>query len=966
MYNIFLCYRRGAGSQGSLLAARLYDELGSIEDFKPFYAPQVVEPGDNFRQVSLNAIAGVKVFILLLTPGFFDECSNDDDPVRAEIQTALDDQHIRFISICLPGFDAAQEFTKSVRACFQGAFADRIEHIAYAQCSDPKSFNVADVLEKPIRKLFCLYDDEKREQGASTMRTKGEDIADDRLTIENGVLVKCDKKAKGRLIIPDCVTRIGDYAFDDCDSLTSVAIPDSVTSIGEAAFRGCDSLEKLTVASGNPKYHSAGNCVIETAVKTLVVGCKSSVIPDDGSVTSIGERAFCQCDSLTSITIPDSVTSIGDIAFSMCHSLTSITIPDSVTSIGHSAFHDCRSLVSVILPRSVAGIRHGAFYNCHSLISITIPNGVTSIEDSAFHYCTSLTSVTIPNSVTRIGDYAFKDCTSLTSITIANGVMSIGYETFAGCTSLTAVRIPDSVKSIGRGAFYNCASLTSVNIGNGVTSIGHYAFHDCDSLTSVIIGNGVTSIGVGAFYNCCALTSVAFKGTVAEWNRIAMEEDEDEGCWDDWFEGCEVEEIKCVNGRTTRINGEDITDDRLTIENGVLVKCDKKAEGRLIIPYGVTSIGGSAFEGCTSLTSVTIGDSVTSIGNYAFSGCRTLASVAIPSGVTSIGKGAFIGCDSLATLTVDDSNIVYHSADNCMIETTAGTLIQGCKNSIIPADGSVTSIGDWAFGGCYSLTSVTIPDSVTNIKDGAFSGCTSLTSVTIGNSVTSIGVCAFSGCTSLTSVTIPDSVTSIGYHAFSGCTSLTSVTIPDSVTSIGRDAFGECTSLESVYITDIGKWVAIGFDSSFGNCDANPLYYAGNLYLNGELVTDLVIPDGVTSIGYYAFRNCKSLTSVTIPDGVESIGIEAFSGCTSLTSVTIGNSVTSIGDYAFYNCNSLTSVTIGKGVKFIDWDAFRDCKSLSSVTFEGTKAEWKAVRIGWSRAKRPLKKVECVDGKVRI
>ena len=939
MYNIFLCYRRGAGSQGSLLAARLYDELGSIEDFKPFYAPQVVEPGDNFRQVSLNAIAGVKVFILLLTPGFFDECSNDDDPVRAEIQTALDDQHIRFISICLPGFDAAQEFTKSVRACFQGAFADRIEHIAYAQCSDPKSFNVADVLEKPIRKLFCLYDDEKREQGASTMRTKGEDIADDRLTIENGVLVKCDKKAKGRLIIPDCVTRIGDYAFDDCDSLTSVAIPDSVTSIGEAAFRGCDSLEKLTVASGNPKYHSAGNCVIETAVKTLVVGCKSSVIPDDGSVTSIGERAFCQCDSLTSITIPDSVTSIGDIAFSMCHSLTSITIPDSVTSIGHSAFHDCRSLVSVILPRSVAGIRHGAFYNCHSLISITIPNGVTSIEDSAFHYCTSLTSVTIPNSVTRIGDYAFKDCTSLTSITIANGVMSIGYETFAGCTSLTAVRIPDSVKSIGRGAFYNCASLTSVNIGNGVTSIGHYAFEDCDSLTSVIIGNGVTSIGVGAFYNCCALTSVAFKGTVAEWNRIAMEEDEDEGCWDDWFEGCEVEEIKCVNGRATRINGEDITDDRLTIENGVLVKCDKKAEGRLIIPYGVTSIGGSAFEGCTSLTSITIPESVTSIGNYAFSGCRTLASVAIPSGVTSIGEGAFIGCDSLATLTVDDSNIVYHSADNCMIETTAGTLIQGCKNSIIPADGSVTSIGGWAFSWCTSLTSVTIPDSVT-----------------------SIGVCAFSGCTSLTSVTIGNGVTSIGYYAFRNCKSLTSVTIPDSVTSIGRDAFGECTSLESVYITDIVKWVAI----DFAEYDDNPLYYAGNLYLNGELVTDLVIPDSVTSIGYYAFRNCKSLTSVTIPDSVESIGIEAFSGCTSLTSVTIGNGVTSIGQYAFYGCTSLTSVTIGNGVKFIDWDAFRDCKSLSSVTFEGTKAEWKAVRIGWSRAKRPLKKVECVDGKVRI
>ena len=551
MYNIFLCYRRGAGSQGSLLAARLYDELGSIEDFKPFYAPQVVEPGDNFRQVSLNAIAGVKVFILLLTPGFFDECSNDDDPVRAEIQTALDDQHIRFISICLPGFDAAQEFTKSVRACFQGAFADRIEHIAYAQCSDPKSFNVADVLEKPIRKLFCLYDDEKREQGASTMRTKGEDIADDRLTIENGVLVKCDKKAKGRLIIPDCVTRIGDYAFDDCDSLTSVAIPDSVTSIGEAAFRGCDSLEKLTVASGNPKYHSAGNCVIETAVKTLVVGCKSSVIPDDGSVTSIGERAFCQCDSLTSITIPDSVTSIGDIAFSMCHSLTSITIPDSVTSIGHSAFYNCASLTSVTIGNGVTSIGDNAFDGCTSLTSVTIGNGVTDIGDNAFDGCTSLASITIPDSVTDIGDNAFDGCTSLTSVTIGNGVTSIGEAAFEGCDSLEKLTVASGNPKYHSAG--NCvieAATNTLIIGckgsvipddGSVTSIGGRAFQNCTSLTSVTIPDSVTSIGGYAFSGCVSLTSVNFEGTKEQWYAVVK--------YSTWKNNCPLlTEVKCSDG----------------------------------------------------------------------------------------------------------------------------------------------------------------------------------------------------------------------------------------------------------------------------------------------------------------------------------------------------------------------------------------------------------------------------------
>ena len=262
-----------------------------------------------------------------------------------------------------------------------------------------------------------------------------------------------------------------------------------------------------------------------------------------------------------------------------------------------------------------------------------------------------------------------------------------------------------------------------------------------------------------------------------------------------------------------------------------------------------------------------------------------IRSVLMANGVTSIGNFAFYNCTSLTSVTIPDS---------------------------------VTSIGAWAFSGCASLTSVTIPDSVTSIDGDAFYNCASLASVTIPDSVTSIGVYAFYHCSSLTSVTIPDSVTSIGNSAFRHCTSLTSVTIPDSVTSIGDWAFSDCVSLTSVTIPD--SVTSIGGDA-FYNCTS---------------LASVTIPDSVTSIGAYAFYDCTSLTSVTIPNSVTSIGWGAFSYCTSLTSVTIPNSVTSIGWGAFSYCTSLTSVTILDSVTSIGGKAFCGCTSLTSVTIPGS------------------------------
>ena len=245
-------------------------------------------------------------------------------------------------------------------------------------------------------------------------------------------------------------------------------------------------------------------------------------------------------------------------------------------------------------------------------------------------------------------------------------------------------------------------------------------------------------------------------------------------------------------------------------------------------------------------------------------------------------------------------------------------------------DYPVTSIGGYAFYGCSGLTSVTIPSSVTSIGNSAFQYCSGLTSVTIPSSVTSIRSDAFRGCSSLTSVAIPEGVTSIGSSAFLGCSSLTSVTIPSSVTSIGGIAFNDCLSLKSVHISDVQAWCLINFSD---DSSSNPLYHAKEgLYLNGEKLTTVIIPEGATTIPSYAFKNCSSLTSVTIPEGVTVIGEKAFYGCTGLTSVMIPEGVTSIGDYAFAYCSSLTSVTIPEGVTSIEGSAFRACSSLTSVT----------------------------------
>ena len=414
----------------------------------------------------------------------------------------------------------------------------------------------------------------------------------------------------------------------------------------------------------------------------------------------------------------------------------------------------------------------------------------------------------------------------------------------------------------------------------------------------------------------------------------------------------------------------------------------------LDVPSYVTSIGSSAFSGCSGLTSVVIPDSVTSIGDSAFSGCSGLTSVTIPDSVTSIGVSAFYGCSSLESITIPFVGATKDGTSNNHFGYIFGAWMYYNNAYYVPASlkeviiTGGTSIGSSAFSDCSGLTSVTIGNGVTSIGQSAFSGCSGLTSVIIGGSVRSIGQYAFSGCSSLTSVTIPDSVTSIDVGTFRNCTNLAFISIPYSVTVIWTDSFYGCTGLTSVTIP--GSVTSIR-DRAFYGCSG---------------LTSVTIGGGVTSIGDSAFSGCSGLTSVTIPGSVTSIGLGAFSGCSSLESITIpfigatknGTSnthfgyifgasrygdngkyipsslkeviirgVTSIEDWAFAYCSGLTSVTISNSVKSIGYSAFEDCNGLNSVKFEGTKEEWNAVEKGkWWNYQCPFKQVVCSNGAVSV
>ena len=558
------------------------------------------------------------------------------------------------------------------------------------------------------------------------------------------------------------------------------------------------------------------------------------------------------------VVIPEGVTSIGEKAFIDCLSLTSVTIPEGVTSIGPLAFFDCSGLRCVVIPGSVTSIGYSAFNGCSSLTSMTIPKGVTIIESGTFNSCSSLTSMTIPEGVTSIGDYAFFDCRNITSLSIPKSVKKFGTHVFSEllCSEVPArerkkkaIQIVDA-KIKGEQIF---DVIYESYLKYILAHKKEWFDEPCGNARLVIQllmrekRIKITEID-GLIERVSQLNDPELLNQLMAYQTENFQFEDYEHQADKEFRKIEKEaelradvtSHKYINAMWTfgrkeplvksfKDTGKVVTfpeQIKNTIITGIADKFEFKSDmekpretvEEVVIPEGYTCIGVEAFRGCINLKRITIPTSMMHIGNYAFSGCNNIKEIYYRGDLRSW----------IATNRSDwnDSPMRLGAMLYC-----DGDLVKG--DLVIPE--GVTSIEDGTFWACNSLTSVIIPEGVVSIGEAAFGCCGVLTSVTIPESVTSIGNGAFYGCSALTNVTIPKGITSIRYRTYCGCSSLNSVTIPNSVTIIEKEAFYHC-----------------------------------------EKLSNATIPTELKSIMDSAFEGCKNLRSMELPKSVSTIGFRAF------------------------------------------------------------------------------------------
>ena len=463
-----------------------------------------------------------------------------------------------------------------------------------------------------------------------------------------------------------------------------------------------------------------------------------------------------------------------------------------------------------------------------------------------------------------------------------------------------------AVTAIAPNAFMDCMGLTEVTVPASVTDIGPLAFNNCQALKTVRIHGKSTSIGKNAFAECSALSEV-YVDDILSWLTMTFVSN--------------ASSPLSYGAMLYDKNGEELTDVVIPASLGSVPDRAFTFYEHLrsvVIEEGMTSIGSSAFYYCEGLTSVTLPQSLRSIGDNAFCFCLTLRDLTLPQSLQSIDVEAFYACDGLTHLEIPGSIVELGDAAFCeCFGLTQVTLNPGLER-----------LGNYTFNYCIALESVSLPATVSSVGFAAFAGCSSMTSVSLNDNLKDIEDYAFYGCTSLTELVIPASVNCIGYGAFMGCSSLNTVAMPIDDAQVGESAFDSCTGLSRVDIDDLASWCGI----TFANDEANPLYCAHHLYMNGEEVHDLAIPAGVTAIPDYAFVRCEGLTSLTMSAGVETIGNQAFTGCKQMSTATMGEGVRTIGEKAFSSCSKLTDFTFGSRVDSVGMLAFDSSSALTTIT----------------------------------
>ena len=758
------------------------------------------------------------------------------------------------------------------------------------------------------------------------------------------------------ITIPLSVTSIGNYAFYNNNLLTSIHFHKDINLIGKSSFENCDLLETVVFdGSSNVCNSDAFSLTKSTTVKvpieytqTLFCGlipitinkcgnqqsdCQweynhnnfTLIINGNGnmnSYTSTSYPWYNKRTQITSIQISGTIQSIGDYAFYECSSYSSIIIPSSVTSIGSNSFSSNSQLKTIIYQGTSKPSCQSNAFTGNTLNFVNVTNeytqddfcGITTVLGSGvcgntqtdcswklfssgkmiltgngnmtnwdsvasvswIKFVDSIISVDIQSGILSIGNNAFRNFRSTKQILLPNTIKTIGNNAFYNCDSLNDITIPSSVISIGSGSFYSSNWLTSLTIPNGVISIGYRAFAYCTSLKTITIPKSLTSIGGEAFSYCDQITSI---GVDSENPNYSSDE------YGVLFNKDKTTLIKYPekNTRTSYT----IPDGVRTIYSLSFYNSNKLTS--ITIPNTVEKIQAGAFEFCSGLSSITIPNSVKTIESNAFRYCYKLTSISISSSVTTIGSSAFRECTLLSSFTVDSNNPNYLSDEY-------GVLYNKAKTSLMQYPNGNTR------------TSYTIPSTVTNIPYFVFLTSKYLEEIHVDSNNPNYSSDEYG-------VLFNKAKTEIIQYPYGN--KRTSYSIPEGVTSIAVDAFWNIDSLTNIIIPSTMKIIG---NYAFYECDG---------------ITSMILPSSVESIGEYAFNCCRQLKEITFSEGLKTIGFYVFYN-TAITSVTIPSTVTSLGSLSFYYALQLTTIILKSSTLTIHPEAFRYCPKLTTIIYQST------------------------------
>lgn len=540
-------------------------------------------------------------------------------------------------------------------------------------------------------------------------------------------------------------------------------------------------------------------------------------------VTQLEGRTFEGLSSLQTIELPENLETFGSwYTFSGCSSLTSIVIPEKIEVIPEYCFNRCYSLETVTLSQNLYSIEHSAFNDCFALSSIELPQNIGYIGASAFSGCGLLESITIPASVTSWGDhtyysghqnYAFENCTKLSTVILEEGLTVLGPLMFVGCTALKQIEIPSSIKEIPGGTFSGCTALEKVVLNSGLEKIGDSAFSSCESLTSIDLPETLLEIGNNAF-TYCPFTIIDFLPN----------------------------SLKKIGDYAFSRMYENLT--------------------TVILPDNVETLGAGVFQDCNNLKDVTLSKNLKEIGASAFES-TAIETITLPETLTTLGYRTFFDCKSLKEIKIPE-------------------LV-----TVIPGD---------CFLGCSSMVSVTLPDGITHIEDRAFYECNALTNVKLPASLTFLGYESFCNCLSLTltSPILPESLTTMKGRVFHNDHSIKELVFPAGLSEIAEETCWNCHALERVVISEgTTKIGTSAFKATHALTEAS-----------------ITLPSTMKVIGAAAFENAGITSLSFLPDGVETIEGYAFMGCPIKDKVITLPSITSIGYYAFENNKTIGAIYI--------------------------------------------------------